>query len=66
MIEEVVQKWQVVPIWSIVYDNDPSRVYTYSSWNKVVAAVEGSIDGYFIGNEAASDTVIKQLNGVVS
>lgn len=37
---------KVLRIWSIVYDFDADRTYTFTEWGKVLAAIEGSIRVY--------------------
>lgn len=55
-------KDQVIPIWSIIFDSDPSQVYTYSEWDKVKSAVEGSIRSYLIGDDDATDNIMENMN----
>ena len=42
---------KIIPLWLIVFDQDPTRAYICSSKNKVLASVEGAIRGTY-GDEA--------------
>lgn len=65
MIEKSIQTRQVIPIWSIIYDDDPGKVYTFSNWSKVMAAVDGSIKWYLIGDKRNSNIIIRHINSLV-
>ena len=62
-MQDSIFKDQVIPIWSIIFDGDPSQVYTYSEWDKVKSAVEGSIRSYLIGSDdTAADNIMENMN----
>lgn len=55
-------KDQVVPIWSVIFDGNATKVYTYSDWGKLKCAIEGSIRSYLIGDDENADDILNSVN----
>ena len=49
--DEIVLDDKVIPLWLIVFDQDPTRSYLCTTKNKVLASVEGAIRGTY-GDES--------------
>ncbi len=54
---------QVVNVWAIVYDQDARKIYTFTDWQRVLQAVDGSIRSYLDCPmaDATFDKVIEDL-----
>jgi hypothetical protein len=54
---------KVIPLWLIVFDQDPTKAYLCTTKNKVLASVEGAIRGTY-GDEAdfLAPPVINQID----
>lgn len=40
-------KDKVITIYSICYDGDPDKIYTFLNFDKAVASIEGSVRNYY-------------------
>jgi hypothetical protein len=40
-------KDEIITIYSICYDGDPDRIYTFTCFDKAIASIEGSIRDYY-------------------
>jgi hypothetical protein len=49
--DDLILNDKVIPLWLIVFDQDPTRSYICASKNKVLASVEGAIRGTY-GDES--------------
>ena len=54
-------KERIITIWMIIYDNDASRVYTTTSFDKMLASVESSLRGYCGDETPASEEMYQQV-----
>jgi len=52
---------KVTPIWLIVYDQDPSKAYTFTSKEKVVASVEGALRSSNTGDNPDIDVICEEV-----
>jgi hypothetical protein len=60
---EPILDGKIIPLWLIVFDQDPTKAYIHTSKNKVMASVEGAIRGTY-GEEAdlLVPSVLKQID----
>jgi|2_EtaG_2_1085320.scaffolds.fasta_scaffold00165_18 hypothetical protein len=54
-------KERIITIWMIVYDGDASRVYTTTSFDKMLASIEGSLRGYCGDETPALEEMYQQV-----
>ena len=47
----------LINIWTIVYDNDQNKMYSFTDFDKAVASIEGSIRCYIDDDEDYEQTV---------
>jgi hypothetical protein len=60
---ELTLSGKIIPMWLIVFDQDPTKAYLCASKNKVLASVEGAIRGTY-GDESDSlaPPVIREID----
>jgi len=60
---ETILDDKVIPLWLIVFDQDPTKAYIHTTKGKVLASVEGAIRGTY-GDESDMliPSVIDQIN----
>ncbi len=54
----------IIDIWTIVYDNDPERMYSFNDFEKAISSIEGSISCYIDDEDydEAVEFVIEFIN----
>jgi hypothetical protein len=52
---------QVINLWTVVYDQDADRVYSFVEWKRVLDAVDGSIRTYLGDDCSVVDDTVKQI-----
>ena len=58
---------QVIRMWMIVYEHDADRVYTFCSWRRVLASIDGSLRTWLDdcdGAETIVDAVLDTLTAL--
>jgi hypothetical protein len=64
VVEKLKLADQVIPIWLIVYDQNPTKAYLCGSKEKVIASVEGAIRNTLMAcSQLDVDTVCDSLLG---
>ena len=51
---------KVIPLWLIVFDQDPTKTYICVTRDKVLASIEGAIRGA-LGDDAAVDCLVSAI-----
>jgi hypothetical protein len=54
-------KEQVITVWMIIYDGDASRIYTTTTFDKMLASIESSIRGYCGEDTPAAEEMYQQI-----
>lgn len=52
---------KVLPLWVVIYDNEPSRTYVYTSPDKMIAAIDGSVRSYTQDDSQAAEMLYQEF-----
>jgi hypothetical protein len=52
---------QVIRLWTVMYDNDADRVYSFFDWSRVCSSVEGSIRTYLDEDSGPIDELVSTI-----